>query len=98
MVWTSAGAAAAGVDRPANTKPKQRRRRRSIGAAVTFMRMIINSRSARRVAQAAEETRQAQPVRRAAPLGFQPLELHHIVDAPVEEGAGFGPALAPVLQ
>src|SRR4029079_9301783 len=55
--------------------------------------------SAGRIAQPAEEARQAQPLLPgAAPFGFPPFELHHVVDPPVEEGGGVGPTLRLVVE
>src|SRR4051812_1928098 len=51
------------------------------------------------VAQPSEEAGWAQaPVGRAAPLGFELLDSHHIVDPAVEEGCGVAPAFGLVVE
>src|SRR6185312_1786154 len=53
----------------------------------------------RRVAQAPDKPRKAEPtVGRAARLGLELLELHHAVDAAVEEPRRLGPPLALVVK
>src|SRR5690242_17149203 len=59
----------------------------------------MRARLARRITQAAEKAGEAKPlVRRAAPSGLPFLELHHVVDSAVEEGAGLDPAFALVVE
>src|SRR5215213_2085343 len=52
----------------------------------------------RRIAQAAQKTGQAEVSVGAAPLRLPFLDLHDVVDAPVEEAGGFAPRLAVVVE
>src|SRR5687767_14000242 len=54
--------------------------------------------SAGRIAQAAQETGQAEFLVGAAPLSLPFLDLHHVVDPPIEEPGGLAPTLAIVVE